>query len=170
MNNKRKNSMLILVGFLAVFICYKLAIQRTLEQKTQYRELKSQEELFSNIPRQFGLLNEKNKHYDSLLKKFQITETSMQNNLLKTINKASEKLQLKLIDFDEPHIFSENGRSKNSFLFKVEGSFENILKLVHQLEQKTRYGEVTNLHFHKLKNPKNRKPFLQAEVLIMNYK
>lgn len=169
MNSKRKNIVLVVGSVLLLVLCYKLAIQKTLENRTEYNKLKEQEALFNDLPKQFGLLNEKNKYYDSLLNRFQITETSIQNNLLKTINKRTKELNVKVIDFNEPHVFVENETRKNSYMFVLEGSFENMLKLIQQLEQKTKYGEIMNVHMEKSKRPRSRKEILQATVMIVNY-
>ncbi|NAS32042.1 hypothetical protein GTQ40_13735 [Flavobacteriaceae bacterium R38] len=169
MNSKRKNIVLVVFSILILFICYKYAIKKTIDYKIEYQLLKNQETLFNDLPKQFGLLNEKNKYYDSLLTKFQITETSIQNNLLKTINKAARGLKVKVIDFKEPHVFIENDTRRNSYTFTIEGSFESILKMIHQLEQKTKFGEVMNVNMEKNRRPRSRKEYLQAEIMIVNY-
>lgn len=169
MNSKRKNIVLVVTSILILFICYKYAIKKTIDYKREYQLLKNQETLFNDLPKQFGILNEKNKYYDSLLTKFQISETSIQNNLLKTINKAASDLKVKVIDFKEPHVFIENGTRRNSYSFSIEGSFESILKMIHQLEQKTKFGEVMNVKMEKNKRPRSRKEYLQAEIMVVNY-
>jgi len=169
MSSNRKNTILIIASILLLFICYKFAVKKTIDYKKEYQLLKNQEQLFNDLPKQFGVLNEKNKYYDSLLTKFQITETSLQNNLLKTINKVTSTLKVKVIDFKEPHIVAENEVRKNYYTFTLEGSFENILKVIHQLEQKTKFGEVATINMIKGKQPRSRKEFLQAEVMIVNY-
>ncbi len=169
MNSKKRNITLVLISILVLFTCYNFAIKKTFLYKKEYKLLKNQELLFNDLPKQFAVLKEKNKYYDSLLNKFQITETSIQNNLLKTINKTAKKLNLKVVDFNEPHRYIENETKKNTYAFVVEGSFESILKLIHQMEQKTKFGEVMNVHLEKDKNRRTKKEFLQAEIMIVNY-
>ena len=169
MNSKRKNIILLAATIIVLVLCYQLAIKKTLDYKTRYIALKAEERLFDDIPKQFGVLNEKNKYYDSLLNTYQIGETSIQNNLLKTINKIAKEEQLKIIDFNEPHVFTKDKSKQNTYTFVVEGDFENILGLIYYLEQHTKFGEVLNVHFEKKKQLRTRKEYLQTTVMIVNY-
>lgn len=92
----------------------------------------------------------------------------MQNNLLKTINSYALENNLKVINFLEPHIFVKEELTIKTFQFTIEGSFNDINRLIYQLEQKTKFGEVINLHFEKKKNYKSNKNYLQATALVLS--
>ncbi|XLS30032.1 hypothetical protein ACJD0Z_04225 [Flavobacteriaceae bacterium M23B6Z8] len=168
MNSRQRNMVLIGGVILTFILCYLFAFSKTVEQRRTYLNLKQQETLFEDIPRQFSILNQKIQHYDQLLKKYRLSDTSLQNNLLKTINEQAASLDLQVIRFDEPHVVQKEGNPLNTYRFTLEGPFEALLQLVHFLEQQTRYGEVINLHFKKKKNYQNGKSFLQMEVFVQN--
>ncbi|WP_185956440.1 hypothetical protein [Changchengzhania lutea] len=169
MTHKTKNIALVIGFIMALFLCYQLAISNTLVLKNEYNDLEKEALLFKNTPKQLSLLKQKQTYYDSLLNKYQIQGGSIQNNLLKTINTFSTDHNLKVVSFLEPHISKSNELTVKTYQFTMEGNYNSILKLVHHLEQKTKFGEIINLHFEKKKNFRTGKYYLQASVLLKSF-
>ncbi len=169
MKTKTKNIILFAAFFLALILCYQLAISKTVALKKTFNTLKTQEELFKNTPRQMSLLKQKQKYYDSLLNMYQIHGNSMQNNLLKTINTFADSSNIKVSNFLKPHSIIRNDLKVNTYQFTLEGNYNAILRLIHQLEQHTKFGEIINLHFEKKKNFRTGRHYLQAHVLLKNF-
>jgi len=168
MSSKTRNMILVAGFLLACILCYVFAFSKTFDARTSFKELEKQETLFEDIPKQFSLLNQKMQYYDSLLHRYQLTETSIQNNLLKTINRKATELNIKVVQFNEPHVFSTGERSKNTYGFTLEGDFANLISVLHHLEQNTKYGEVLNMHFVKEKNHRRGTYYLQLHILLQN--
>lgn len=169
MNNKNKNLLLISAFFLMIVVCYKLAISKTFEQKKQYEKLKKQELLFVNAPKKLSHLRQKQVYYDSLLNKYQIDESSIQNNLLNTINKYALINDLKVINFMEPHITTTNNLMVKTYDFTIEGMYNDINQLIFNLEQKTRFGEIIHAHYEKKKDFRTNKLYLKARILLKSF-
>ncbi len=169
MNNKAKNILLILGFLFSLIISYKLAISNTVSLKKEYKSLKQHEELFKNSPKQLSILKQKQKYYDSLLVNYQLDGSSMQNSLLKSINLFADQNNLIVNSFLEPHIIVENDLSIKTYEFSIEGDYNSILKLIHLLEQQTKFGEIINLQFEKKKNYKTGKDYLQTRVLLKSF-
>lgn len=170
MKSKTKNRML-LAGFLIlVFICYRLAYSKTFSLYDSYQELKREHVLFENIPKQQYLLNKQNRQLDSLLGEYQIGGTSLQNNLLKSVNTNSDTLGLKLIEFHKAHTFERENFRVNSHAFTMEGSFEKLLYLLYNLEQRTTFGEIVHVRFEKKRDLRTRKERLEVELIVQNFK
>jgi len=169
MTKKNKNILLIFGFIISLVICYQLAISKTFQQKQQYDTLKKQELLFESAPRKLSLLKQKEVYYDSLLTKYQLDGSSIQNNLLKSINTFADNNNLKIIGFIEPHVTIQNELTINTYEFVIEGGFNEINHLVYQLEQKTKFGEIVHLHFEKKKNYRSGKYYLQAKVLLRSF-
>jgi len=149
MTIRQKNRRL-LIGFFTVLILgYFLAISETLSLKKNYTNLKRQADISANIPQRLTALEQKEKHYDSLLHHYQITETSLQNNLLQTIDRYAKDNTLKVVSFSEPHSFKSNGKNTLSYAFSVSGDFQGILGLAYQLEQRNKFGMIASLDFEK---------------------
>ncbi|AUP81627.1 hypothetical protein C1H87_13530 [Flavivirga eckloniae] len=146
-----------------------MAISKTVALKKEYNALKQQEVLFENTPKQISLLKQKQTYYDSLLNKYQINGSSLQNNLLKTVTVFADSTNLKVVSFLEPHIIHKNNLKINTYQFVLEGNFNAIIKLIHKLEQDTKFGEITNLSFEKKKNFRTGRYYLQAFVLLKSF-
>jgi hypothetical protein len=169
MTGKTKNILLTLGLFLTLVLCYSLAVSKTVALKRHYSSLKQEAILFKDTPKQVSLLKQKQRYYDSLLNRYQIKGSSIQNNLLKTINVLAKEHNLKVVHFLEPHEDESNGLSIKSYPFTVEGGYNNILKLVYYIEQNTKFGEIINLHFERKKNFKTNKHYLQAHILLESF-
>jgi len=168
MNYRTKNTLLIIGFILALIICYKFAFSKTVDIRNEYITLMQQEELLKNTPKQLSLLKQKQHYYDSLLVKYQLKEGSLQNNLLKTINKFADSTNIKVIDFLEPHTIQKNNLEIRTYQFSLEGDYKNTIKLIYKLEQETKFGEIINLEFQRKNNFKTGHVFLQAKVVLKN--
>lgn len=169
MNNTLKNRLLISGFILALYICYKLAIANTLVLKSEYSQLTKEQKLFKNTPKQIALLKKKEQYYDSLLKVYKIGGTSMQNNLLNAVTTFSKAHDIKVVDFSEPHSYTDKSLTINSYSFTVEGHFNNILQLIYTLEQRTKYGEVVSVAYEKKKNYRTGTSYLEATIVLQSF-
>ncbi len=165
----KKNILLIISFILAIIFCYKLAISKTIIQSKEFSKLKQQQILFENAPQKLSLHKKKEVYYDSILKRYELNGSSLQNNLLKTISSFAETNNLKIVNFLEPHLIVKDELKIKAYAFTLQGSFNDINKLIYQLEQKTKFGEVVNLHFEKKKNYRTGKSYLQASVLLKSF-
>jgi len=166
MTIRQKNSAL-LGGFVIILILgYMLSITETLSLKRNYTSLKTQEALFANIPQRLNLLHQKERYYDSLLQHYQITETSLQNNLLKTIDRYAVDHNIRIVSFDEPHTIISQSRKTSSYTFRVSGDFKAILGLAYQLEQRSKFGMIASLQFEKIKNYRTGKTTLEGQFML----
>lgn len=166
MNKKQKNILLVIVFIITLFICYQLAIRKTLDQKRQFNVLNQEALLFKDGSKKLYLIKQKEHYYDSLLTKNQLYGSSVQNNLLKFINTFARKNNIKVISFLEPHKITKNGLTIKTYNFIVEGVYNDINGLLYELEQQTKFGEIISLHFEKKKDFRINKYYLQASVLL----
>lgn len=169
MSKKQKNIVLVVGFVIALVICYQLGIKKTLAQKHQFNELTKEALLFKNAPKQLSMLKQKQVYYDSLLTKYQLDGTSIQNNLLRSINAYSKAHNLKVVRFSEPHLITKNDLIIKTYEIVVEGNYNTINQLIYQLEQKTKFGDVINLYFEKKKNFRTGRYYLQARVLLRSF-
>ncbi|WP_298760662.1 hypothetical protein [uncultured Psychroserpens sp.] len=169
MTQKTKNSILVCSFILLIIIAYKFAFSNTINAKQEFNALKTKAVAFDNLPSQLASLKQKQKYYDSLLTTYQLKENSIQNSILKTLNTYADSTNLKVTNFIEPHQTKQNDLTINTYQFTLEGNYNSIIKLIHLLEQHTKFGEVINLDFQKKKNYKTGKYYLQAHVLLRSF-
>ena len=166
MSLKNRNIVLA-VGFLVVLvICYRLAISNTLQKYGEYQQLKQQEVLFKNAPRQLVVLKRQQIYYDSILKANHISGNSMQGNLFRNLETYASKNDLSIYEFLEPHTAPYQDASLRSYIFGVQGDFNKILKMVHGIEQRTKFGELIHVGFEKKKNLRTGKQYLRARLIL----
>lgn len=166
MTIQQKNRILV-IGFIATLVVgYYLSISETLLLKSNYDQLKENERVFKNIPQRLGTLTKKEVYYDSLLKSHQITETSLQNNLLKTLERYAQKENIKIVSFTEPHNYIENDKSVNSYAFRVSGTFKSILGLAYELEQRSKFGMIASLEFEKITSYRTGAISLEGDFIL----
>ncbi len=163
----RQKNIAVLGGFVTILILgYFLSIRDTLLLRDNYKRLQNQQLLFSNIPQRMQMLQQKQYYYDSLLNHYQITETSLQNNLLKTIERYATGRTLNVKSFNEPHTSKQANGKIISYVFRVSGDFQSILGLVYELEQRSKFGMIASLYFEKIKNYRTGKERLEAEFIL----
>nr|WP_321232938.1 hypothetical protein [uncultured Psychroserpens sp.] len=169
MTQKTKNIILVCAFLLLVCLAYKFAFSNTIQAKKEYKALKTEAVAFDNMPMQLSSLKQKEKYYDSLLTQYQLKGNSIQNTILKTINSYADSSNLKVSDFIEPHQIQQNDLKISTYQFTLEGNYNAIIGLIHNLEQNTKFGEIINLDFKKKKNYKTGKYFLQAHILLKSF-
>ncbi len=169
MTKQQKNTALIVCFITALILCYQLAIKNTLQLKEQYKHLAEEAVSLKNAPKKLALLKQKNSYYDSLLTKFQLNDSSIQNNLLKAINTYASNNALKVVNFLEPHVSTNDHLVIKTYDFTLEGTYNNINQLIYLLEQETKFGEVICFHFEKKKNYRTGRFYLQARILLKSF-
>ena len=166
MSIKQKNIAL-LAGFISVLILgYWLSISVSISFIDNYNNLERQKNTFANIPKRLDILERKEAYYDSLLNHYQIAETSIQNNLLKTIDRYAVSHDLKKVSFSEPHQSKQGELNILSYAFSVEGDFQSIHGLAYHLEQENKFGMIASLTFEKLKSYRTGKTSLQGHFIL----
>lgn len=149
-----------------LLVSYRFAIRNTLELRHQYHQVSSQAVSVKDMPSRLALLKQKERYYDSVLAQMDLGDTSLQNNLLRVLNQESSKNDLKIIDFNQPHVFKTETNSLYTYSFGLNGGFSNILKAIHMLEQNRKFGGVVHIDFIKKKNYRTNKSYLEAKVLL----
>jgi Tfp pilus assembly protein PilO len=169
MTQKTKNIVLVSGFVLLLLIAYKFAFAKTIDTKIEYNTLKKEAVVFDNLPTQLSTLKRKEKYNDSILTLYQLNGNSIQNSMLKMINTYAEQNNIKVSNFTEPHQIERDDLKINTYQFSLEGSYNEMITLIHELEQNTKFGEIINLDFKKKKNFKTGKYYLQASVLLKSF-
>jgi len=168
MSQKNKNIVLVLGLVLVVLIAYFFGISKTIEVSNQLSILKQKQQLYQSAPQQLALLANKEKALDQVLQENNLTGLSLQNNLLEVLNKESLIHIFKITAFNEPHkYFDETTKSTvSTYQFEISGSYNSIIQVIHNLEQKYSFGNVVHLNFKTKKNYRTRKKSLLCSVFL----
>ncbi len=168
MTQKNKNIILIVSLILIACIAYRYSVAKTIAIVGEVKKLEHKKKVYQSAPAQLATLINKEKKLNEILKKNNVEGNSVQNNLLKTLNKLSEDIGFMIIAFEEPHSFTDKTTQKitTTYNFNIQGDYKSFIKVLHALEQKYSYGNVIHVNFEKKKNFRTRKQFLQCQVLL----
>jgi len=165
----KRNKALIAGCVLLSIMAYKLAISKTWQARREYKDLRTKSLATGNLPQQLALLSQKKQYYDSVMAQMDLGDTSVQNNLLRAVNEEAQKRQVKVMDFDPPHVHASGEHDLLTHSFVLNGNYTDILQVVHHLESKGNFGEVVHLDFEKKRDYSKRKPFLEAVVFVQHF-
>jgi len=166
----KRNKILFTGIALLLFASYQLAINKTVLLGKESKRLGMEVEKFKDIPSKLAILNQKNAHYDSILGKMDLVDTSIQNNLLRTINQEAVKTNTKVMEFKQPHLYQVGENSLLTYSFNLDGDYKNILRVVHTIEQKGNFGEIVHVDFQKKKDYRTNRYNLGATIFVQQVK
>jgi hypothetical protein len=167
MKISKKN--IVLFGSLIILlaISYVFSFSKTIEAKIRYSNLVKESREITDLPSKLNYLKQQESYFDSILGSNRInSESSFQNNLLRKINENIHNKNIEIVSFQQPHSFLKEESKINTYIFKLKGSFNDILTLINNLENDGNYGKVLSLNFEKSFNYKTKQPFLECLVLL----
>ena len=165
-----KNKLLLLGIVLMMIISYYVALEKTILLREEYISLTKQNKASNRIPATLVSLKKENDYYTTILKNANVNNTSVQNNLLRTINGQAKEHNVRVMDINEPHVHQKNTTTKITYNFNLEGTFTDIVKIIYKLEEKNSFGTIIHLDFNKRRNFKRNKEYLNAIVYIQQVK
>lgn len=166
MSNSRKLNLLYLgIGLLAL-LSYQLAVRNTLELASMSQDLESELLIGSVSPRQQAQLKQQIAGYSKYLADLNLSNTSFQNNLLRHLNISSKEFGSTVTEFNQTHEFSVDQNTFLTYSFSLRGSYTEILKTIHALENQRSFGEIVHIDYEKKKDYRNRTTYLEAKVMV----
>ena len=166
MSLSKKNKILIVAFLLTLYMCYSFAIKKSIEYITLYKSQSNKIQTYSSNPKKISDLKFKEKQLDKWLTENNITIENYQNQLLKILNSYCIENNLKIVDFQEPHIFEKNNTHTISYIFSISGGFNSVLKLVNNLENNKNLGSIKNISSFKMINFKTNKEYLETQIIL----
>lgn len=163
-----RNKVLIAACLVLLVATYKLALSKTLAAQKEYSTLKSKSIRAGDIPERLALLTQKERYYDSIMRQMDLGDTSFQNNLLRTINEQAKIRNVKVMDFNPPHVHTVNDNTLLTHSLILNGGYTHILQVIHMLERKGSFGNIVHMDFEKQKDYRKRKAFLEATIFVQH--
>jgi hypothetical protein len=166
MKQKNKNIFL-LSGFVMAFvIAYQLAFLPTITSKKDLEILYQKSKEFENFETDSSTLNQREKFVDSVLKKHEFKNISIQNSLLEFLNTESKNNSFSIVNFNEPHTVNEDNIIITSFQFSLMGCFEELQQIIYKIEQNYNFGQISHVNFEKKRDYRKNRDYLECFVII----
>ena len=163
---ENRNKLLLGGFFLMLVLSYQFALKKTLVLRKEYTSnLKKQKEAV-NVPKELSALLRKEKILNSQLAKLHVGGSSMQNDLLKFLNEHCRNNEVKIIEFKSPHSFEGPNIQSRTYIFKLQGGFNGILKTVYEIENKGSFGIVSHVALEKKKEYRGGQKTLEALIFL----
>ena len=167
MTYKQKNIALVIGFLLLLWLSYQFSIPKTLNLKKQYNNLLEDTAILENGLDKIRQLKAENSYYDSIFESKKIAaSSSFQNNLLTKVTAFGAENNLKVVSFNAPHVFDNNGTYINSYGLTVRADFNTITTLIYELEHNFKLGKIISVHFKKKRDYRRRRNYLDCELLL----
>ncbi len=168
MEQRTKNIILVVGLLLVLFIAYQYSFAKTFAISDQVSKLEQEKERYLAAPMQLAALTKKEKQLDEILTRNNVEGSSLQRNLLKTLNELSTTSKIKVIAFEEPHVYTNETtqESTTTYDFVLQGDYKSLIDVLYALEQKYSFGNLARVRFEKKKNYRTRATYLQCSVLL----
>ncbi|MBC31434.1 MAG: hypothetical protein CMH48_11385 [Muricauda sp.] len=170
MKLSNKNKYLIGGVIAMLLLSYRLALHKTLTAREVYAANMDRKESISNLPLKLSMLGQRERELDNQLAALDIGSSSLQNNLLKFLNKEASRNNVKIIDFNSPHVVEGEKGTTETLIFHLEGSYTDILKTLNALENKGSYGTISHLAFGKKRDYRGKRTYLRAKIFLQAIK
>ena len=166
MKQHHKNIALIAGFVLAILLAYSLAFSKTAALKQATIAKEEAQVLEQGIAGNLKRLEQKELAIDSLLKSYNIKSNSIHNSLLQYLNSQTVSSTIKVVDFQPPHVEQLEHRALHSFIVRLEGSYPDLIKTIHQIEQEYNFGKVVHLNFEKKRDYRLKKDRLFCDLIL----
>ncbi len=168
MTQRNKNILLVAGLIVMLFFAYYFGFSKTFAVSSEVDKLETQKQVYQSAPAQLAVLAKKEKQLNEILQKNNVEGSSLQNNILKTLNKLSNDSGFTIVTFQEPHAFIDETTQKTTttYNFTLQGDYKSLINVVYALEQKYSFGNVVQVSFEKKKNFRTRATYLQCTILL----
>ena len=169
MKLNQKNKLLLLGFILAIYVCYALAVSKTMSHYKKYNSSKEIAQKNTNLLIETSNLKAKEKQLDSFLSENNLIKDELfQNELLKIINQNTVSNKLTIINFNEPHFFVKQSKKIYSYSFTLKGTYSGLTKLMNQIENNKSLGIIIHSKFYKIRNQQNNSEELILDLILQN--
>ena len=167
MSNKRKFQLLLVAIPILAWLGYTWAISRTLDQKREYEMLEQEQQRLGVLQQNMQQLKQKEFFLDSVLNRMNLQNTSLENNLLRTLSEQTKSNHVQIVSYDPPHTFENEDARIYHFDVTLGGSLQGILNVIYALEINGLYGEIRHADIY-LHNKRRQKKQVRARLLLRN--
>jgi hypothetical protein len=164
---KQRNLLLVALSLVFGFIVYSKALSNTFALMDDCELLESQLATANNSPQNVAQLRAELKALDAFANSENSTRESHQK-VLEQMSFYCGEHDLHVTDFPEPSTFETEKFTIVTGSAEAEGSFHNLVQLVHELEQHPQGFKVASVRLYTQTNVQSKKTKLYARIYFQN--
>jgi hypothetical protein len=163
---KQKNRLLLIGGIVLLWTVYSFAISNTIEVRSQCVVLQQQIDSASDAPVRLAALQQEFQQLETITNSND-TSNTLHERLLAVVTGYCQQNNSVLRDFASPVCYHQQEWLIETHPIMVEGTYVNLLKLVHKLELE-KIGKVVSVDFHAKRDNKTQTIALLATIYVQN--
>jgi hypothetical protein len=161
---------LVLIGILAFILAYWIAISRTVETRSNLKDIRKKMEQIGTAPENIALLEKRVALINKIIGENPNDIPEFQKNLLNIISNYCAENSLILKEFPQIHTWQEQDYQFITGYASIEGPFTTLLKLLYNLESTHSVGRIVSVDFSSVEDRKLKRTRLTMSIYIQTIK
>ncbi|MEZ5199167.1 MAG: hypothetical protein R2764_23130 [Bacteroidales bacterium] len=164
----KKKLQLIFIGALVMlFVVYHMAISKTLNRRSQCKELQGQLVTIENAPTQMAEIHSELTRIGKIIGK-ENNKEDFRQKILEETTKFCENNKIRINEIPEPVVIDKNDYEIYTHTLVLEGDFQNLVRYIYELEQNLELSNVTSAKFYSAKEVRTKQKKLYLKLFIQN--
>lgn len=165
---KQKNLYLGIGAFLFALIAYMTTIRNTVHLYKENKRLEAKISIAENAPESIADLRRSLEGLNGKLNHYLIDTTKEQEHTLEVVSEYCHKKKLVVRELPKRKIVAENDFTIVTSELKIEGSYINLLQLLHELEYAQKLGRISSVSWRSYVDPKTKRTILYMTLYLQN--
>ncbi len=166
---KIKNRALLVVFILLAFASYKRSFVLTILAKSEITQQEMNLLNVKNCEEDLNILLQTISVLDKNIGKSNIKPDKIQQEIFNYISKLAIKYKINIESIDETHTYSNVDFSILSNEVILEGRFNDLTKVIYDLETNFEYARLINVEFYRKSELSTKTTKLYAKILFQHY-
>ncbi len=165
---KQKNLYLGVGTFLFAVIAYMTTVSNTVKLYSDNKQLEAKINRAENAPESIADLRRSLEGLNGKLNHYLIDTTKEQEHTLEVVSEFCNKKRLVVRELPKRKIVAENDFTIVTSELKIEGSYVNLLQLLHELEYSQKIGRISSVSWKSYIDPKTKRTILYMTLYLQN--
>ena len=165
---KRKNLYLGVGALLFTVIAYMTTISNTVKLYQDNKRLEAKINKAENAPESIADLRRSLEGLNGKLNHYLIDTTKEQEHTLEVVSEYCHKHRLVVRELPKRKVVAENDFTIITSELKIEGSYINLLQLLHELEYSQKLGRISSVSWKSYIDPKTKRTILYMTLYLQN--
>lgn len=151
---------------LSLFFCYQFALKKTILLAVEYyhKTSSAQQNQRSNISHD----NINGIKQTIIMRQYVADTTLIRKNLLDSINNLCNQFNCTITNFPNSFVNAEHNQQLLNNTIDLEGSYFNLLKIMHEIESNNFYGKINAFSFYVVSDLRTKRKSLHLQLYLQH--